>query len=663
MRLAGIILACTMSAMTSLPVQAAQLLSPAESIICKSVRHCVDIVERHAPDEYDYAALHGEFLRFGDKGKAALLKLLSGKDILDMQRAQDILSKGRFRFTPDEQRKVAMLWPRGNLDTHAKIMLGSLSPLMRARAIETLNAQDETVGKLSRNIVDAAVEAEMDFPLKPSDFGALARAAINNPTPGIINLLSTYGPIKTDPIFTRILQSGDGPSTIVAYEKLYEVDPEKAFKTLVGTLYALKDDQADQGFAISHMLRERHKTREDGFYLKFASDIAQDPKMSVMGRIVGFDAVMGSFDVPAKIITDTPYARDSLKTAIRYHQELPQAYRQNLEVLVKSAPDDWLEILQKEFENPLDSVILKVAEVTPSKTAKDMAAEALNESVNFRTIVAGVSLVAAQGDKRAIPLLNTLQTTHPISAVRYAAGQALKSLDGEEVEHIMPRLFSDHIKTVNQITDYCDIRSTNFRSIVKRMPHFGPQKFEGEPYAINQTMITSAFPLQNGWLVGYDKGEWGGALTYFDGLSNNKVQLIGSGYIPHYDSNIIAIIPIKTPKLGEFANDFWVVTGLNHLGLAQGSIYRIKGDGDKFIVKLHASLPSKPIKIEHKNDNSFVLDFRRPSHTTIENGREKINVLDQRQFNPPLRLLPNGALTRACQTGAANIVPSKKASP
>jgi len=123
-----------------------------ESIVCKTVRHCVDIVERHAPDSFDYHVLNGEFKRFGEKGKTALLNMLASKDETDMRRAQAVLANGRTLLTPDEQRKVAALWPRGDLETHAKIMKSALSPLMRARVIQTLSHESPQIRKLSRDI-------------------------------------------------------------------------------------------------------------------------------------------------------------------------------------------------------------------------------------------------------------------------------------------------------------------------------------------------------------------------------------------------------------------------------------------------------------------------------------------------------------------------------
>jgi hypothetical protein len=110
-----------------------------ESIVCKTLRQCVDIVERHAPDSFDYQVLNWEFKRFGESGKTALLNMLASQDETDMRRAQAVLALGQTLLTPDEQRKVAALWPRGNLQTHARIMKSALSPLMRPRHRNTVS--------------------------------------------------------------------------------------------------------------------------------------------------------------------------------------------------------------------------------------------------------------------------------------------------------------------------------------------------------------------------------------------------------------------------------------------------------------------------------------------------------------------------------------------
>jgi len=94
MRSAGIISAFILSAVLGGNAHA----QANESRVCKNLRHCVDIVERHDPDSFDYQVLNGEFQRFGKKGKASLINMLASKDETDIRRAQAVLAKGLQRF-------------------------------------------------------------------------------------------------------------------------------------------------------------------------------------------------------------------------------------------------------------------------------------------------------------------------------------------------------------------------------------------------------------------------------------------------------------------------------------------------------------------------------------------------------------------------------------
>ena len=127
------------------PAHAQNPLSRAEQQICKSLKQCLDITARHNPQSYDYSALHQDYLRFGNKAKQALLGQLGSSKPVTVSRAQTLLAKGGFKYSPQEQHKIAALWPRQNPKLHKDIMLSALSPLMRSRAIETLAHNDPII--------------------------------------------------------------------------------------------------------------------------------------------------------------------------------------------------------------------------------------------------------------------------------------------------------------------------------------------------------------------------------------------------------------------------------------------------------------------------------------------------------------------------------------
>jgi len=56
---------------------AANPLSAAEHQVCRSLRHCLEIVDTHPHDAFDYAVLVEEFRRFGGKGRDALIRTIA----------------------------------------------------------------------------------------------------------------------------------------------------------------------------------------------------------------------------------------------------------------------------------------------------------------------------------------------------------------------------------------------------------------------------------------------------------------------------------------------------------------------------------------------------------------------------------------------------------
>jgi len=74
--------------MTTLMVWTLSTASAASpEVICEPVKHCVSILKTHDADSFDYEVLRSEFVRYGEAGKQALLKMASGRDDEQSQRA------------------------------------------------------------------------------------------------------------------------------------------------------------------------------------------------------------------------------------------------------------------------------------------------------------------------------------------------------------------------------------------------------------------------------------------------------------------------------------------------------------------------------------------------------------------------------------------------
>ncbi|MDA8707960.1 HEAT repeat domain-containing protein [Hellea sp.] len=632
MRIAGTISTFVLAAALSVSATAQSTLTSGEIRVCKTVKHCLDIVDRHGPEGFDYEVLNGEFQRFGEQGKAALITLMASKDETEMRRAQAVLATGRTLLTPNEQRKIAALWPRGNLDTHAIIMKSALSPLMRARMIETLSDDNPKVREISRDIIAATVAKKMDFPMRPEDFGRLAKALLDNPTPALVELFSTYDPAKTRPIFMRLLQSTDGPTLSAAYEKLYEQNQEEAFKSLVATLYDLKDTQSDNAFAVSYLLRERQKTRDDGFYLKFAKDLTEDKEMSQMGRLAGFDAVMQSEGAPR--LSEPSKYYDVMQTALRTQDVLPVGYIRNLPRQAGETSDLWLRAYWAHFrpqtsEQKLD--FIRVVGGFDTDTAKGILLEALGDKGDWRILQSAALPLGRLKYQAAKQRLETL-SDHPIMAVQIAA---LTALDNMAAPPVKPRPGYWQNKLTAQ-SAYCSAKPKDFKDEAKALPFFDLVNLEFKAAGDQRRFVSSISPTKNGYLVGFDAGRNGGDLRYYDNVSGDSIGL--KSRLSETTENITAIIPVTPPPLGQYAKAFWVIAQNSAQG-NQAKLYSLTGADGRFDVKYQAELPDYVSAIAPQKNGDIFMSFYKA-------GAKPTDV------NPPLLLSPSGAIRRACPSAA-----------
>jgi len=102
---------------------------------------------------------------------------------------------------------------------------------------------------------------------------------------------------------------------------------------------------------------------------------------------------------------------------------------------------------------------------------------------------------------------------------------------------------------------------------------YGP---EGRSVETIQEQPVVGVELQHGWLLGSDRGEWGGALVYKTDQAENLLL----------EDNIEDIY--------KFSSGYIVTAGLSHLGLSGGSIYLIEGDEPNFKSEVLFSLPAAP---------------------------------------------------------------------
>jgi hypothetical protein len=91
---------------------------------------------------------------------------------------------------------------------------------------------------------------------------------------------------------------------------------------------------------------------------------------------------------------------------------------------------------------------------------------------------------------------------------------------------------------------------------------------------------TSSIKVNNGWLIGFDRGEWSGALYWYNNDGTEKYLI--------KDRNIQDIVTLE--------NKIFITQGLAHLGGDFGSISKIEFKNNKWVVEKTTELSGNPYK-------------------------------------------------------------------
>ena len=622
--------------------------------VCDDVEQCVYILERHAPDSFDYQVLHAEFLNFGPSATNALVEVAAWMDNPKSSYAFQMLARGGFQLTPAQQRDLIEVWPRENVEAHALVLGRMASPRVRAAAIDTLEHADPEVRKQSRYLLSQVAKARFKFPMRQGDYSKLLGAALKNPHPALIALLETYPTPQLRPAFARLLRSGDADTTMAVYEKLYKTDKTNALQTLVGVIHDLQDDELNAALAISKMLQNRAASRPDGFYFKLAKDLTEDANLGRAGRAVGYDVLINSgasthnATPQSPRLPDSPLNREVFKFVVDSNQH-SDAYFGYIASLTSNTVDPYVEALASNLGNKPSPAFISALGQFSTSLSKTVTAKAFSHPSDYRMISAAMMTAAKQKQTRLKPKMIGLKSNHPITAVRVAAGIALKELhqpddkkSSEQLLRLSHKVLSKAafvVENKNQI--YCKVEPTDFKDKSRGMPYFKPEGLN-ENIQSKREDLSAAAELKTGWLAGYDADEFGGNLLYFDYETKGVINLLSE--------NVIAIIPARAVPLGQYPTSFWVITGVSHNTEERGGIYRVTQRGSEFEVKLHAALPEPARRIAVNRDNSIALDFVNRDSMRRNPKQNRARYM----YNPPLLLGPDGSIRRFCAVGSAS---------
>lgn len=660
-----------------------QGLTQAENDVCASVKHCLDIMERHASDSFDYQVLGEEFIRLGDKGRIALINAVTDKNSKIAQRAAALLNNSDFRFSPNEQRQIATYWRKGypedSPNALAPVMLQLYSPLMREAAISTLAHENIARRVASQNLISRGEkflsEHSMDYSISefradPKLFVPLSRGVMQDPTPSLIKLIGAYPPYKSAPILDRLFKSDRNDVVLAAYIALKSQDSDASFQKLIKEIKGLKDTQTDRALKLGTLIAYLNNNRSDEFYSDLALQLMADKALSSAGQIVGLDALMKQdfdFNDKDKIITlpnvQTKASdwRPLLSQVLKQSEKIPSLYFKDLDIKLGSSFDEAVPLFWERIKatsSPHKLTFLDNFQARPVTPALlDVLNNALNDVTDWDVSALAVEILGRGDAVGTAPKLRFMAKSHPIFAVQVNIKAALDSLAGQNFEK--RKLY--WAQALSAQAPHCAIKAYNFKGDSRQLPFFESTKM-AFGYNTNRLALTSVIATDTGWLAGYDFGELSGGLIAYDNVTGEGQLIYGPEAFnleknDNFDiPNIIAIVPKKTVILGQTSNTFWAITGLANTETHESYILSVMKKGTQFDIRKHAKLPSTPKAVQKNEDGSLTLGFgEKPDLARIKQYKnDKAKLSELLAYNPPLHLSPSGNITRYCR----NKIPS-----
>ncbi len=633
-------------------------LTRAEQSVCRTPQHCFDILSRHDATQFDYTVLGEGFLRFGGRGKGALMRGLTHKDKDVATRAAAVLTDKRFALDKREQNRIAMIWTKRPTPDLLRLMRVQYSPVFREAFIKTLNHSDASIREWSRRGLlfgehqSNPEGARTAFQPNPGLYPDLARASVNDPTSEVVKFIASYPKARSQPILRRALRNAEAEIVGTAYQGLYNIDAETAFKTLIATLRGLKPGDEAIGLAIGEVLESRNKARKDGFYLSFAKDIAADKAMPNVARMAGVHAIMSQTHLKADRVQTLPETQDIqtiLFMATHAMNTVPRRYSDKLLLKLGPAHQSVIPKLYTAFKETgdqnkfffVDALGEKYDKSPLSKEVEKALLRALDDTTDWRVVSSAADILGKNKVTAARPALTALGRNHLFTRLRFSGLTALDKINGKNT--VKQRLYWKN--TLSKSTISCPVEARDFKALARPLPFFEDTKI-ANGYKSARPFLTSAVATKAGWLAGYDFGEFSGGLVAYDNKTGQGDLIIGNSK-GHFEvdpnstplsPNIMAVLPQRVLPLGQYADQFWAIS--RNVMMSESYIFKITDTGDGYKAVPLRRLPRLPQAITQEEDGSVILGFGKKTPPS-KNDYEPL-------YQPPLRLSPNGTLSLAC---------------
>jgi hypothetical protein len=587
----------------------ARPLTQAEQIVCPKLSTCLDIVERHDATEFDYTVLEKEFARFGDKGRARLFSVLEGESgSADIAR---LIARGG-PLSPNEAAWLDRTWTPETVET--------LLPLVEDGSVRSrdllLRAATTVKGGTQRAVLrrlEALPDTVKRVPLNTNLQASVLAAALASPSSSLAPFVQAIDPRQNRAGLERLLLSGDAEMAGAAYAALYRTGPGPAFQALLAQMRRL--ERLDQAEAIGDMLAARHMRRADGFYARFASDISGDEDFPPLARAAGLHAYFGALAAEKSVLPEPPAYTADVKSGLEalmsgkrrdhhsYAHRLAKIDHPNAAVLMGAI---WATALEKDVSVPI--AVMRKANTVPNR---EQLLRRQLQSDGVGNLYAAVSYLESAPEPAFTSLLSQIAATHPLTEVRASATKAMgRPFVAGAVGSKACRL----------------PRAFDVQDITQQMPFFDDSLRKGATVT-QRKYLASAHPTPQGWLAGYDGGEFYRGLLYFDNASGKAEVIDLDG-----PSNVVALLPDRPLKLGQTTGTFWGVNWSNHM-IARGYVHRVTNAGGTWVSRRVTPLLRQPSDFAVTARGDLILRFESQS---------------DRPGQPPLRISPDGNLSLAC---------------
>ncbi|CAM3746792.1 HEAT repeat domain-containing protein [Litorimonas haliclonae] len=627
-------------------------LTAAEKTVCKNLRHCLEILKNHDAKSFDYQVLKNEFIKFGGTGKKRLLRAISDGDPDLSKHAVVLLSLSNYEFHATDIKYIADQWPNGDVEALANLMISEYSPCIRQAAIATLTSQNEDIAFWSREILKFG---EMDFrlseskinPFKPTAeaFNQLSEAAYEYPTREITQFLAQYPPKQAQPILKSLLSSKSSEVVHAALNALYSFDSETSIDFLRETVSQLKAGEENIALAVADAVRTEYDDTQDKAFIVFAKRLLTDTSSNKYAAMVGADILMGLGSETK--LPESEIALAGLQNALAAHGTVPLFYIRDLEKKLGGNLERGLKLFWETLEmrvspNAFDFVSA-LSTIPPNETTLKILQAALENEVDWSVAAKAAEIASAQNLSTLEPSLKEIAQGHPVLNARASALAALDSLSGDRTgQSKSQRIWGQKLASKAK---WCSVKPHDFKSDSTQLPFFNATPIAYSRIS-DRASLSSAISTGGGWLAGYDRGEFSGGLVYYDNRTGNGELIYGQAnpdksYKEYYVPNVVGIAPKVQRPLGQYGEDYWTFTGLDHLG-SGGTILSVSVQSEEIEVKRYFELPRAPKTIEQLADNSLLISFGE----LPKKGRIPDYILSI--THPPLRLLPNGVVVPGC---------------